>query len=244
MEIDLKKLYSDKLNKWYNILKADIEKAKWQTKKEENQIKEIKEKILEHGFAYEGSIRKDAVLFVGIGCAFNNKNKVDEEKGADESIRDRNVIFLDDYHKERFSYYTEIAKFFGDKKWKIGVKDYATLDLTCIRVTSQKTIEYLLNYSRFKDFFDDNVRLFIEILKLAQPKMVIIGNAYVSDILGNELNLQFNKKCHCWFATKDGFEKIPFFKTTMLSGGHLDNGSKELLKSVVEDNLLMIPLKK
>ena len=236
--INLKDKYSAKLNSLYKETKAELGKAKkLSAKSDTKDFERINTflKILEPGFAFEEEIKTETVIWAGLGCAYNLKNQKQAKNGEEESIKDDNVLFIDDNHKKEFPYYIAIGKFFKG----VGIKpeDYSTLDLTCLRETKEIIIKDLLKYDPFKSFFDENVSRFIDILKLAKPKMVIIGNAFVSNKVETPLKLEFNDEKHCWFSNEEDLEGIIFFRTTMLSGGCMDKGSRQLLMSVVRANL-------
>jgi len=228
--INLQDEYSDYLNEIFNEL---VEASKKCT---EPDIMSIFKEIEEAGFAYEQTIKKNSIIWVGIGCAFNNKNKKEASSGEEDLLKDGKGIFIDDKHKEKFQYYQSISKFFSEIEQE---QEYSTLDLTSLRITDQDKIKKILKMDFFVKYFNKNIDLFKKVIQQVKPKMIIIGNAFVRDELQNRYIFEFNEKRHCWFC-KDilPIKDIPVFFTSMLSGQRaLDIGSRELLKSVVKYNL-------
>jgi len=108
------------------------------------------------------------------------------------------------------------------------------LDMFLYREGTQKDLKPRIfesnNYNNFNDlnsFANAQLDLFIEVLNITFPKVILLANAFVSDIFkfkfGNYLNRKPGEDFHL-------YKEIPIFFSSMLSGAHqLDKHSRERL---------------
>ena len=83
------------------------------------------------------------------------------------------------------------------------------------------------NFSDFNDFANDQLNLFIEVLNIAAPRVILISNAFVSDIFKFKYDNYLTKMSSEDFHRYNG---IPMFFSSMLSGAHqLDKHNRERL---------------
>ena len=125
-----------------------------------------------------------------------------------------------------FKKFIEIAK---------SVKlNWAHIDLLFWRETSQKKVKERF-FHRHKPeepnaFAADQLMLSDELIRIVDPKLIVIPNAFASHIMKNRLNLHFCDELGCHIGNIDG-RSIPFFLGSMLSGQRaLDVYSYQRLK--------------
>jgi hypothetical protein len=94
-EINIKKEYSARLNK---LFESAMKKTKDELEQKKDKFKisiEMLNEIEAAGFAYEKAIRKNNIIWVGIGCAFNKKDQARSGSGKEDHLKDGKGIFID-----------------------------------------------------------------------------------------------------------------------------------------------------
>jgi len=181
------------------------------------------------------TIKKDAILFIGINPAFSNRRN--------EEIKNKEIEFypfISDETKDitYFEKFKDIASYCNNAEW-------THLDLFFMRETNQEVIEKL-SYDNV-NFLQAQLDITFEIIKRASPKIIVVSNSLASEFFGKKkqkhsnfdkiwlgFNLDFEKD----FNKEIGTYKIqlsgkdtPIIFSGMLSGQRaLDLGSLERLK--------------
>ncbi|MFA5071562.1 MAG: hypothetical protein WC511_04325 [Candidatus Pacearchaeota archaeon] len=82
-------------------------------------------------------------------------------------------------------------------------------------------------FENFDAFAKEQFEFSIRLINKIKPKIIIVANAFASDLVKNYFKLgreKFSNEYGCYFI-----EKTPIFFSSMLSGGHLDKYSRERL---------------
>lgn len=191
-------------------------------------------------------LKKNCLLFIGCNPSFN-------ETGFKSILRDtehENLDFHNFYlwknrNQEKIDKATEFAKeaklkhnYF--KKFREMSKelnlDWEHIDLFFVHETNQKSLESaVLNKNRkLNDFGKRQIEISKEAISLIQPKIVVVANAFASDIFQQEFTCVFEDKFGCHFFKVNG-KSTPVFFTSMLTGQRaLDKGSYIRLKWHIE----------
>jgi len=181
------------------------------------------------------NIKQNKILFIGINPGFdkkflgegcekkylfsNNLNKEEEierEKKAKEELEYRGY----------FRGFEEIKK-----ECKI---DWEHVDLFFYRNTSQKELIKIIEYKEkiMNEFGEDQLKISLELIKMADPKIIVVSNAMASHILKKWLKIDSSD------FEKNGFDfaiinnkRVPIFFSGMLTEQRaLDKGSFRRLK--------------
>ena len=110
--------------------------------------------------------------------------------------------------------------------------EWEHIDLFFVHETNQKNLEaQVLNKSRkINEFGKRQIEISKEIISLIEPQIVVVANAFASDIFQQEFACVFDDKAGCHFFDVNG-KSIPVFFTSMLTGQRaLDKGSFIRLK--------------
>ena len=187
-------------------------------------------------------LNKNCLLFVGCNPSFN-------ETGFKSILRDTEHVNLDFHNfylwknrdQEKIEKATKFAeeaklkhKYF--KKFREMSKelnlDWEHIDLFFIHETNQKKIEaQVLHKSRkLNEFGRRQIEISREAISLIQPQIVVVANAFASDIFQQEFSCTFDDNFGCHFFDVNG-NKTPVFFTSMITGQRaLDKGSFIRLK--------------
>jgi hypothetical protein len=237
------KVYEDK-NNYYHKKMVEI----WEMIKNDKKFMEMIEKypkqqeIYEYAFAQD-TLYKEGLLFLGIGASNGKKkNKYDEnlEDTCDthdcvQYETERGRIGIND--KKPHDYYKPMIKLASETNFGIN---WSNIDITLFRETSQKKLVPF--FKKLPEIMEKQLKLAIEIIIDTDPKIIIVSNALVRDILKNDAKKSKIKSSGFRFHFDDdiGTEIIdtpielkgrPIFFTSMLSGaGTLDKGSFKRLK--------------
>lgn len=184
------------------------------------------------------TIKKDAILFIGINPAFS--------KTRSEEIKNKEIEFypcISDDTKEisYFKKFKDIAEYCNNAEW-------THLDLFFMRETNQEIIDELSYDERGKCFLQAQLDITFEIIKRASPKIIVVSNSLASEFFGKRKQKHLPHFDKIWmgydldfktdfdnelgtYKIKIGEKDTPIFFSGMLSGQRaLDLGSIERLK--------------
>lgn len=193
------------------------------------------------------TIKKDAILFIGINPAFSKRRS--------EEIKNKEIEFypcIADEIKDitYFEKFKDVASYCNNAEW-------THLDLFFMRETNQEVIEKL-SYDNV-DFLQAQLDISFEIIKKASPKIIVVSNSLASEFFGKRKQKHLPHFDKIWmgydldfktdfdnelgtYKIKIGENDIPIFFSGMLSGQRaLDLGSLERLKWQIKRILDSIP---
>jgi len=197
----------------------------WESAKD-GKLKEV----VKRNYAIEKEIPQNALLFVSMNPSCN---KGDERGGG----------FVD-VNKAQHPFFTAIRDFYKS----IIVKRkplMAHYDLLFIRETNQKTVLSWEKDEDNKDFFEKQESISKEIIKKAEPKIIVVLNAGARELFKKLFgdNAPFCDSLGTYmYKLNENDKGTPVLFSGMLSGRRsLDNGSKESLKWHIEHILKNYP---
>ena len=130
----------------------------------------------------------------------------------------------------------EYTKYFGvyDNIGRELKPDVQGLDMFLFREGEQQSLKSQIfnssknyNFNDFNDFAKDQLNIFFKVLNNSVPKIILMANAFVSDIFKFKYGNKLTKGLDEDFNRYNG---IPIFFSSMLSGAHqLDKHSRERL---------------
>lgn len=121
------------------------------------------------------TVKKDAILFIGINPAFSTSRK--------QEIINKEIEFypLISNEKEEITYFKkfqEIASYCNNSEW-------THLDLFFMRETNQEVIERLC-HGKFIDFLQEQLEITFEIINKINPKIIVVSNSLASEFFGKK----------------------------------------------------------
>lgn len=182
------------------------------------------------------TVKKNAILFIGINPAFSERRK-DEIKNL--SIEFYPIISDELKDIAYFDKFKKISKYCNNAEW-------THMDLFFLRETNQEVIDKL-SYTNV-DFLQAQLGITFEIINTITPKIIVVSNSFASEFFGKRkqkkhskldkiwmgYNLDFKKDFNAEIGTykiKIGEKETPIIFCGMLSGQRaLDLGSMERLK--------------
>lgn len=181
---------------------------------------------VQDGYEMRKSIKKDAILFIGINPAFS-KGKLEEADGRH--------VYLDlDTISPKHPYFSKMIEISRYCKGHNEGKDYpwAELDLLNIRESNQNKIKQLFIDENTKGLVERNYKLSLEIMEEAQPKVIVVCNSFARTLLEKSYKVEFDDEIGTFRIKKEGkLYNVPIFFTSMLSGQRaLDLGSYRRLQ--------------
>ena len=162
-------------------------------------------------FLFE-KLEEDAMLFIGINPS-NVKNI------HEYSINNENGVYWgrEEFKKEYSRFYKPFNKLSLGMKW-------SHLDLFFSLETNSKKLKEM----KGNKFLEEQYNISTEIIKKIEPKIIIVGNAYASDLIKEKFDCNFINEIGTYVIKE--FNNIPIFFSGMFSGQHaLDKGSIERL---------------
>lgn len=182
-------------------------------------------------------MQRKQVVYIGINPSYSSKInsianhlglfKTGEEKdeffkwrGKIESEKISKIILHDSQCMQHYIYYQPLHKISESINLKMQ-----SIDLFLIRERDQKQIKRLMNL--YPTFFKEQILLAYQIVKYLQPKLIIVVNAFASDLIHEHDSW---KESLLSYSEKKGYESfllssdkiIPIFYSGMLSGGRID----------------------
>ncbi len=208
--------------------------------------------------------KKNSILFIGLNPSFNKKeiNKVNEGtdiqhidfvkycRKTNKNLNPNYLIKLEENAQKKpypyFSKFSEIAKELDFATWE-------HIDLFFYRLTSQKEFKRVVEYkedknkirfNNFNNFGEEQLKISLEIIKKINPKVIVVTNAFSSDIINKHSLFKF-KIITKQFETL-GYDfldidnkKIPIFFSSMVTGQRaLDNHSLRRLKFDIKKTII------
>lgn len=163
------------------------------------------------------------ILFIGIN------------PGLDKKIIDFSEAKLIEYDKEIKGNRKENALSYFKPFYHFS-NNWEHMDVFFIRETKQEVVKELIGCKKqldFNEFARKQLELFLPRINLIKPKIIIVNNAFASDIIKKE----FSELIDIGNFNKEGFDRfklnnrsVPIFFTGMLSGQRaLDRESRRRL---------------
>jgi len=173
---------------------------------------EKKEPLSKSGFFLFKILEENTILFIGINPS-NVKNiheySMDKENGV--------YWGKEEFKKEYSRFYKPFDKLACGMKW-------SHLDLFFSLETNLKEIKKMKN----KEFLVEQFNISTEIIKKLEPKIIVVGNAFASDLIKDTFNCNFNNEIGTYRIKE--INNIPIFFSGMFSGQHsLDKGNMKRL---------------
>ncbi len=180
-------------------------------------------------------LKKNALLFIGLNPSFSIiglKQILKDEKQYSDILNDLDSYFnfntFEDGKVEVFKSIGLLAKAkypyfkkFAEISKELNI-EWEHIDLLFERETNQKVIEKKIN----DYFYQEQIKLSIELISIIEPKIIVIENAFASKVLKNALELKWNENLGTYLTKTDK----PVFLSSMLTGQRaLDIGSYERL---------------
>lgn len=177
----------------------------------------------------------NAILFIGINPAFKKGDMLAEE------FKEIEFFYQNENHVEinYFKRFKEIADYCGER--------WTHIDMLFVRETDQSQIDKLSYTKEGIEFIQDQIEISFEIMEECQPKLVLVSNAFASELFGKkkvkhqvfdkiwkgyslDFNTDFDESIGTYTIELNG-KPTPIIFSGMLSGQRaLDNGSFERLK--------------
>ncbi len=185
------------------------------------------------------SVKKNAILFVGINPSFPKGTQIEEENKKIEFYSQSKNDEKDIQYFEKFK---EIARYCGEEC------NWTHLDLLFIRETKQKFIDKLTYSTEGRNFINEQLTITFEVIKNVAPKIIVVTNALASEFFGKKKKEKHQGFDKIWQGFALDFEKdfdneigtykismngreVPIIFSGMLSGQRaLDIASLERLK--------------
>lgn len=173
--------------------------------------------IVRLGYAIERLLKQNDVLFLGMNPSY----KEGEWNNGGAGFYD--IIAGNPYFQTLISF----------SKETIGVEQISHHDMLYIRHTNQKEVINFFDDYIYKDFILEQLLLSRDIICAAEPKLIVVLNAGVREIIKNlfriDLNNDFDDELGAYII--DIGKRVPVIFTGMLSGQRaLDLGSKRTLQ--------------
>jgi len=132
-----------------------------------------------------------------------------------------------------YKYYKEYIKNFPD------LENWNQVDLFQYRCTNQKELESIIKSSIYKDFINSQYNIFVKLIKLINPKIIVITSARASHYLKEKWSISHIWENWFWLTPKKIIGKeIPVLFTSMLSWQRaLDIWTREQLIWKINDIL-------
>jgi hypothetical protein len=186
----------------------------------------------------QDKLYKNGILFLGVGASDGEKKASEGKKKSDTCIEKDSVQYETKDGRDTYDYYKPMRRITEET----GFDNWSNIDITLFRETSQKKLVPF--FRKFPDIMEEQLKLAGEMIKATEPKIIIVSNALVRDVL-NDIHGKYKIKSGFCFDEDEKtmgkygtpkirspkeLEGIPVFFTSMLSGQRaLDNGSFERL---------------
>ena len=173
--------------------------------------------IVRLGYAIERQLKHNDVLFLGMNPSYKEGDWNNGGAGFYDIIAGN-------------TYFQTLISF---SKETLGVEQLSHHDMLYIRHTNQKDVINYFDDYKFKDFILEQLLLSRDIICAAEPKLIVVLNAGVREIIKNlfclDLNNDFDDELGAYII--DIGKRVPVIFTGMLSGQRaLDLGSKRTLQ--------------
>lgn len=219
----------------------------------ENDLTDLQDPLLIPELFEEFDPENDHILFVGLNPSnsskvFETANKANPNLTKQDLFwtveKNINVdLLVSTWHdiRERYSYYDTIREYFGYMKNNYPDIEWYHMDLCFFRESKAKKIVEYIKCNNPLDFWNRQLEISRDIVRIIDPLMVIVVNSAASNIMkkagsvfnSNETDLDFNGESMCWFLNfNNQNNEADRIKTifTSLFNGHPDRNTKEILK--------------
>ena len=186
-----------------------------------------RDNIVDRGYHIEKKLPKGGILFLGMNPSY--------PKGTEDRTyirkKDKDTfVYGDSYHvteKSDGNYWKkllETAKLLGESQ-------LCHHDLFFVRERNQATVLNLIDDAAWKEFFNEQLQISEAIVKAAEPRIIVVVNAGVSNLIKAKHVFGFNPTPYWW--EKLGVDMLqingkntPILFTGMLTGQRaIDNGT-------------------
>jgi len=233
-EIDVIKDYHKKIVEAWKIVENEPKLKKILKKEPKPKSNDICNKAFAQDKLY-----KNGLLFLGVGASLRKGYKdtcnLDHEPVQYETYKGR----IGENGNDGHDYYKPMIQLADETDFG---KNWSNIDITLFRETSQKKLVPF--FKNFPEIMKKQLELATEMIIAADPKIIIVSNALVRDVLKNDPKkskiessgfiFHFDDKGDIGtdiIITPEELKGRPIFFTSMLSGaGTLDKGSFARLK--------------
>lgn len=186
-------------------------------------------------------LKKQSLLFIGLNPSFSISGFRSTLKGTQyQNInpsefyawRNRHILdwktayAIEDLFRQKYAYFNK----FKDLSKHTNL-DWEHMDLFFHRETSQNKFKDSIHSAKqIIEFGRHQLELSKQLIVACEPKIIVVANAFASDILVNEFNLVFNENFG-YHQTEVNNELVPIFLASMLTGSRaMDKYSYQRLK--------------
>lgn len=175
---------------------------------------------------YPGEVKENAILIVGLNPSLSKGEEErllkkytekNDDKGKADEVQDDEKV-----HK----YFRRFPKLVGKTHF-----EWTHIDLLFFQKTNSKSAKWL--WKNHPEFIKDQLAISINILKEIKPKVIIVNNAFSSELIksyqkeGNYTISDFNENIGTYLFN----DNIPIFFSSMIEGpSPMDNGTFERLQ--------------
>ena len=175
------------------------------------------EEVIKLGYAIERHLNKGDVLFLGMNPSYK-PGRWNHDGGGFYNVSAGN------------SYFQAMIDFCQET---LDRNDISHHDIFFIRHTEQKSVIKLTNQEEYKDFFDEQLELTRDIIRAAEPRLIVVLNAgvreYFKRIFPFDWDKDFNDNLGAHLVRIK--ENAPVLFSGMLSGQRaMDLGTKRALR--------------
>lgn len=190
-----------------------------------------RDNIVDRGYHIEKELPKGGILFLGMNPSYPKGTENDTKNRTYIRKKDKDTfVYGDSYHvteKSDGNYWKkllETAKLLGESQ-------LCHHDLFFVRERNQATVLNLIDDAAWKKFFNEQLQMSEEIVKAAEPRIIVVVNAGVSNLIKAKHVFGFNPTPYWW--EKLGVDMLqingkntPILFTGMLTGQRaIDNGT-------------------
>jgi len=199
----------------------------WEMVKKEPELKEI----YDHEAFAQDTLYKNGLLFLGVGASLvDGYEKTCNIKHPVQYETHKGRIGEDG--KKGYKYYRPMIELAEETGFN---NNWSNIDITLFRETSQEKL--IPVFKKFPEIIEKQLKLAVEMIIASNPKIIIVSNALVRDVLKNEFEKSKINSSDFDFNFDDNYgtdiidtpkelKGRPVFFTSMLSGtGALDKGS-------------------
>lgn len=190
-----------------------------------------RDNIVDRGYHIEKELPKGGILFLGMNPSYPKGTENDTKKRTYIRKNDKDTfVYGDSYHvteKSDGNYWKkllETAKLLGESQ-------LCHHDLFFVRERNQATLLNLIDDAAWKEFFNKQLQISEEIVKAADPRIIVVVNAGVSNLIKAKHVFGFNPTPYWWGKLGVDMLQIngkntPILFTGMLTGQRpIDNGT-------------------
>ena len=177
--------------------------------------------IKNRGYCIESSLPKNGILFLGMNPSFKNGTEENGNRFYPLLMTDKSNV---GNHLNYWNKLLETAE-------KLGESQLCHHDLFFVRERNQAAVLNLIDDAAWKKFFNEQLQMSEEIVKAAEPRIIVVVNAGVSNLIKAKHVFGFNPTPYWW--EKLGVDMLqingkdtPILFTGMLTGQRaIDNGT-------------------